>query len=441
VKILLITPEFPPDSGGGIGVYCGDLASELRAQGCEVGVLAGSAFVHGQKSYEFDGRPISVLETHRFDDWFGRFQHFAMFPELRRHLAAAFALHEQANAGEEFDAVEVTDWGMLFLPWIMSSQARVLVQLHGSNGQIAHFEPVVGREAEGAVSLLLEKIALQAAPALSSQSQSNLHWWEALLRRPVGYLPPLLKADAMEAQPYHLNDNWLCVGRIQHWKGPQVACAAWQELGDAAPQLDWVGRDTAHGASGQSTSAWLSRQFPKVWGEKIKPVGRIPADQWQQRMLATKAVLIPSLWDTFNLAAAEAMSRGKVVVVSDGAGAADLVQHGVNGFIFPKGDTAALVKLVKHVESLNQEELNKIGQNAVATIREQLDPTRIAAEKIKLFRSLSEARTNDVSWLRESLMPATGAKPLAFLDGLPLKELTRYVARRGMKKYFGKTHS
>ena len=59
-------------------------------------------------------------------------------------------------------------------------------------------------------------------------------------------------------------------------------------------------------------------------------------------MNAAKAVLVPSTWDVFNLVAAEAMAMGRVVVISDCAGAADLVQHGVSGFVFPKGDAAAL---------------------------------------------------------------------------------------------------
>ena len=432
MKLLFVIPEFPPDFGGGIGSYYGAFVPALRAQGCEVKILKGSAFVHGEKSYKHEDILVSVLETERFEKWAGRFEHFTMFPELRRHLAAAFALHEQANEGDGFDVVEVTDWGMLFLPWIIKAHSRVMVELHGSNGQIALNEQVIGREAEQTFSIFLEKLALKSAPTLSAQSRANILWWKNNLSRPVNYLPPPLKQNS--AQEKISSNGWLAIGRIQHWKGPQVACSAWELLGKQAPPLNWIGGDTVHGESGESASTWLQQKFPTVWEKKIQPIGRVTSDQWLQRICAAKVVVIPSLWDTYNLVAAEAMSLGKVVVISDGAGAADLVQHGVNGFIFPKGDAAALAKLVEHVENLNQEELEEIGQTAAVTVRKQLDPTHIAAEKIKLYRSLPEPEVNQLSWLRECLLPATKAKPLAFLDGLPLKDLTAYVARRGLKK-------
>jgi glycosyltransferase involved in cell wall biosynthesis len=436
MKILLVTPEFPPDFGGGIITYYQNLAPALRAHGCSVEILKGSAFTHGGKDYVHEGISVSVLETARFAKWLGCFDHFAMFPELRRHLAAGFALHELAKKGDGFDVVEVTDWGLLFLPWMIEADARVLVQLHGSTGQIAYYEPGTGRESEGAFSLLLEKSALGEAPALSTYSHANVRWWEALLRRPIHYLPPPLKLKSFRPGEKISSDTWLSVGRIQHWKGPQVVCAAWEQLGVKAPQLQWAGRDTVHGKTGQSASAWLGREFPAAWGKKIQPIGQFPSDEVQQRMGVAKAVLIPSLWDTFNLAAAEAMALGKVVVVSDGAGAADLVKHGVNGFVFPKGDAVALAKLVRLVENLDPVELHKIGNKAALTVHEQLAPDHIAVEKIKLYRSLPEPTSNRVTWLNECLLPATGAKPFAFLDGLPLKELTRYVARRGFGKFF-----
>ena len=158
MKILFVIPEYPPDFGGGIVTYYRHLIPALRESGFEITVLKGSAFVHGNASYEHDGVRVSLLETARYFKWRDRFNHFAMFPELRCHLAASFALHEQAVAGEGFDAVEVTDWGMLFLPWVIAAKTRVLIQLHGSTGQISYHEPMTGREAEAAVTALARLI-------------------------------------------------------------------------------------------------------------------------------------------------------------------------------------------------------------------------------------------------------------------------------------------
>jgi glycosyltransferase involved in cell wall biosynthesis len=433
MKILFIIPEFPPDHGGGIVSFYRDLLPALVRLKCQVDVIKGSAFVHGQTDYIHDGISVRILEAERFEKWNSRFSHLLMLPALRRHLAAAFALHEQAVEGEGYDAVEVVDWGMLFLPWVISSKAQVLVQLHGSTGQIDFHEPRSGGEVEGLVELLLERVVLREAPILSSYSHSNVSWWSQMLGRDVDYTPPPLGVGAEEDYP-GTRKGWISFGRIQHWKGPQVACEAWRLLGAEAPRLEWFGRDTAHGETGRSTSAWLKECFPEVWGDSIAPCGQVSPDEVRARMKGAKVVLVPSTWDVFNLVATEAMALGAVVVVSEGAGAAGLIQNGENGFTFPNGDATALAQTVRRVESLSQNELDRIGKAAAKTIREELDPTLVAAARLRLFARPCREGGPDLEWLIGSLLRPAPDEPLAFLNSLPLSALSQYTLRRGIKK-------
>jgi glycosyltransferase involved in cell wall biosynthesis len=433
MKILLVTPEYPPDFGGGIITFYRDLVPALRQHGCDVSVLKGSAYVHGGAPYEQDGVRVSVLSTAGFEAWNARFDHLSMFPELRRHLAAAFALHEQARAGDGFDAVEVTDFGLPFLPWAIESRARTLVQLHGSSGQIAHHEPVRGREAEGTLTLLLEKAALEAAPMLSTHSRANCRFWQELLGRPVEYIPPPMRFEREGIIADGASDAWLTIARIQRWKGPDVACAAWRLLGDRAPVLEWAGRDTTAGETGASTDLALLEQYPDVWHSSIRPIGQLGARDMIAHAARAQAVLVPSTWDVFNLAAAEAMRAGRPVIVSEGAGAADLIEPGRNGFVFPSGDAAALVDRVRALQALSDAERRALGEAAAETVRTRLDPAIVASAKIELYRQQPAAR-RPATWLLDSLLPRTSRTRHLFLDGLPLKELIAYVARRGLDK-------
>jgi glycosyltransferase involved in cell wall biosynthesis len=56
------------------------------------------------------------------------------------------------------------------------------------------------------------------------------------------------------------------------------------------------------------------------------------------------AVLCSTTIETFSLAALEAMALGRPVVHSEVGGAAEMVLDGENGFLFPPGDTPALVR-------------------------------------------------------------------------------------------------
>ncbi len=436
MKVLIVSPEFPPDHGGGIITFYRDLTQALVQLGCEVHVLKGSAYVNGQPDYEIDGIKVSVLQTKRFTDWIERFGHFSMFPDLQRHLAAAFAMHEQALECEAFDAVEVTDWGLLFLPWMLSSKSSVLVQLHGSCGQIAYHEPVAGREAEGAFEFLLERAGLAAASSLSSYSKANVAWWENMLGCAVSYLPPPLDLKLQGSAVARL--GWVSFGRIQHWKGPQVACAAWQRLGQNAPPLDWHGRDTSHGASGLATSAWLAKLYPQVWGKTISHCPQLPPDEVSAKMRSSKAVVIPSEWDVFNLVTAEAMACGCVVLVSTGAGASDLIEHGRNGFVFPAGDDQALADIVRTVEAMSDEKRELMGSAAARTVIERLDPIAVARQKLKLYQNNLASTSTASLWLLDVLLPEQSATRASFLDALPLRDLAAYVRDRAIRKLTGR---
>ena len=149
MKILLVIPEFPPDYGGGIVTFYRELAPALKRAGADVKILKGSAATSapkGNNRYEYEGIPVEVLETERFHEWQKRFRHYGMFRTLQNHLAAAYAIHEQAGSGSGFDVVEICDWGLAFAPWMAESAAPVMVQMHGSMGQIAQHEPVRGAE-------------------------------------------------------------------------------------------------------------------------------------------------------------------------------------------------------------------------------------------------------------------------------------------------------
>lgn len=436
LRVLIITPEYPPDHGGGIITYYRELVPALVSEGCQVTVLKGSSYTHGKPDEVINGVPVKHLETRRFENWLVHLAGLGMFPQLRSHLAAAFALHEQAKQGDGFDVVEVVDWGMQFLPWTISTQAPFVIQLHGSDGQIALKDPVVGREAEGLMSFLLEKSGMPYGAALSGYSHANVKWWEKMLNCGVGYLPPPLQPSEVKARASSPRAGWISFGRIQHWKGPQVACEAWRILGKKAPELDWYGRRMTHGESGRPLSEWLKGSFPEVWEKKIVHHKTVSPSEVSNRMAKAKVVLVPSLWDTFNYVTVEAMAHGCVVLVSDGAGAADLIEHGKNGFVFPAENAEALAALVEEIEGLPEEKIKSIGREASMTVTRSMDPASVAKKKIELYKT-TKLPVERCEWLKKALLPLKNEhqrKDLQFLDGLPLQGLARYVMKRTISK-------
>ncbi|MCU7878591.1 MAG: glycosyltransferase [Candidatus Thiodiazotropha sp. (ex Lucinoma borealis)] len=88
--------------------------------------------------------------------------------------------------------------------------------------------------------------------------------------------------------------------------------------------------------------------------------------------------------ETFSNAALESMAMGKPMVMSTIGGAAEQVQDGVNGYLFPVGDVDALAEaLRKLADSVHREEL---GKRAREVVERNFDLNTMLLKYARLFR-------------------------------------------------------
>src|SRR6266536_4220905 len=351
MRLLILTPEFN-GHGGGIITFYRALAPALRANGIELRVIEGSAFHASadRASRLEEGICVETLELARLARWQARLPAFDAVPGLRRHLAAAWAMWEQADYGEGCDIVEACDWGLLFVPPAIEATRPLVVQCHGSVGQIAVYDPIAGEETQNLLLRLIERAALAAAQSVQTSSRANAAFWHRETGRDIGIIRPAwaqLAASAIQ-QP---NRRGLVVGRVQRWKGPEILCAALQRLGNRSPAVDWIGRDMAWGARESSSASHLLRAFPNVWGQRINHCLPAAPQEIARRQATALFNLVPSTWDVFNFTAVEAMASGRPTIISTAAGASELIEDQANGYLFKSGDAAALAAAVDHLLS------------------------------------------------------------------------------------------
>jgi glycosyltransferase involved in cell wall biosynthesis len=442
MRLLILTPEYE-GSGGGIMTFYQALIPALQAQGVEVRVIEGSAcHTAADKSLRCCGGAwVETLEISRVHRWHARFGRFAATPGLRRHLAAAWAMWEQASFGEEADIVEACDWGLLFVPAALDGAPPLVVQCHGSIGQIAQHDPIAGEETQTVLTRLLERSVMAGVlGGMQTLGCANATWWrqetgsKVQVIRPAWISPPIQPTDES-------SDRGLVVGRVQRWKGPQTLCAAFDLLSDRALGIDWVGRDTSWGSREHSASTHLSRKYPMVWGKKVVHYAPVPAEQVSRRQAGALFNLVPSTWDVFNFTAVEAMASGRPTIISTGAGASELIEDGVNGYTFPSGDAKGLAATIDKVLSASPGQLADVGLAAQATVRRVLDPPSIAAQRVAAYRSTIDAfgechGPSLYGSLGEICRPTDHAASddASFLDQVPLRTLMRHVAGRLGKK-------
>jgi glycosyltransferase involved in cell wall biosynthesis len=438
MKLLFVLPEFGPNVTGGIATYYRHLLPELARHGHDLHVI-----VAGDDAAEPHEHPggvtVARVDAKAVDAELRSFDALVATPLLQRRVARARAAWRLARGGDGFDVVETTDYGTLFAPWAaLGDRPPLVVQLHGSNGQLMGHDPLAGEETEACVTRLMEVSLLRGADELQSYGGPNAREWAALLGREVVHLWPAWRPqEGSKPAALLANVAGLVVGRVQSWKGPSVLCEALRALGRDAPTIGWVGADTYCRRKGYWTGDRLRATYPELWGQKLVPFGRRNPQEAASLQAAAGFVVVPSTWDVFNFSAAEAMGRGRVVICSEGAGAAALIRDGESGFRCPAGDATALAERIRRAyEGLNDDHSRRMGAAAQAAVAAELDPAKIAGQRLARYEALAKGRTPadrpDLSGLTGFGEPSED--PLALLDGLPLRRLVRYALQRGLAR-------
>ncbi len=127
------------------------------------------------------------------------------------------------------------------------------------------------------------------------------------------------------------------VGQLIPRKGLELLLEAMRPLFDDYPDL----RLSVVGA-GSEAQALQDRTHTLRIADRVKFEGMLSSDLIQSRIALADVLVLPSRWDGWGMVVNEALSAGVPVIVSDRCGAADLIQHGVNGFVFRSEDVDGL---------------------------------------------------------------------------------------------------
>lgn len=106
-------------------------------------------------------------------------------------------------------------------------------------------------------------------------------------------------------------------------------------------------------------------------------------------LAACDVVTLCSVTETFSLAALEAMAMGKPVVLSDVGGAAEMVEPGWNGLLFPPRDTEAFVACLATLSDV--EAARRMGANARRLVELRFDAATMVDRYEELFAGLCRA--------------------------------------------------
>lgn len=413
MNICLVSREFPPFVGGGIGSYTRRFASDLAADGHGVLVItvSGDGEVHDDTVGGVRVRRIPFI---RGDDWSkpDPAVDSAMVRAAFRDLCPAAALsmlvcEELGRVAESFrpDVIEFPDTGAL--GWFTLNARRnglietapIVVCVHSPSEWVDLHNRSAGTDRESRVLRLMEGDCLRWADGLVCPSASLAGWVErrqGLASGSIEPIPLVLGELAEEASEWDGSSRRvLFVGRQEPRKGIDLLLAAFNEaiVRGAELELDVVGADTIDSRTGQAFGRTaLERLVGSEARERIRFHDRLaPEDVGALRREAVVCA-VASPEDNFPYTCVEAMASGRPVLANRAGGMAEMVRDGVDGWLVSPtvSDWAdALVGIAKTAPA----SLREMGMAARERIRDVCGRERVLARRLAHFRLAAGRRT------------------------------------------------
>ena len=204
---------------------------------------------------------------------------------------------------------------------------------------------------------------------------------------PFGYFRP---ADRSASQAGEAGDTArmeiVFVGQLIRRKGGDVLLDAIQPLFAEYPDL----RLRLIGGGEQEAALRRQAAAPGMQA-RVTFAGVLPAEQVQERLAAAQVLVLPSRWDGWGMVVNEAFAVGLPVIASDQCGASDLIQPGVNGYVFRSEDAEDLRDCLRRF--LNRRDRWAGLRAAAARTAQTISVEAAAAYFVECLRHMTEPST------------------------------------------------
>jgi glycosyltransferase involved in cell wall biosynthesis len=419
--VLLISREYPPFVGGGIGTYTVRMARALAGQGREpVVVTVGDC---DEPTVE-DDAGVRVARLSFLDyvedqpDWAGPRRSILESPMGPACHAAFWAFHRESVLAmqlrhylpwllETFDppAIEAPDTGALL--WFILNERRlgrgplanrtngppIIVHLHSPTAWIEELQG--GQQSGRAMAELrsMERDVLRWADGVACPSRMLADWtraWEPGVGT-IEVTPYPLGEPVDIDGPLPAGGDALFVGRMERRKGFDTLAEALGRLGADAPPLRIAGRDTFDWVADEMFGETAIQRHCQ--GLDVRVLGELPPDELAEQRSASGIAVVPSPNDNFPNTCMEAMAAGQVVVAANAGGMAEMIEDGVSGLLFDAGDASGLSGQLERAADMSVRERAVMGHAARRRISELCGDGHVIPARLEHAASLTARRS------------------------------------------------
>lgn len=377
MRILVLCYEYPPLGGGG-GRVAQSIARQMAARGHEVRVQTAALGFRSVVEQDEGAAVYRTASARRKADT-------CSVPEMGLYCATSFfptLRHIREWKPDVIHAHFAVPTGAL--AWAVSRLTKVPYVLTAHLGDVPGGVPDQTDRLFKVIGPIANRIWQDAAAATAVSSFVQELAQLAYHRPVVRILNGIDLRDALPAPPEpHRHRHLVFVGRLNPQKDPGFLLDV---LGSLL-RLDWKLTLIGDGPLMGTVRERIARYR---LADRVTATGWLDAASVQRVLSEADILCMPSTSEGLPVAAIEALKHGLAIIASNIPGVRDVVDDGVNGFLFPTGDFAAFAHKINWLLE-NDSTLQAMKHASWAKAR-QFEISTVADQYEKVLREAAGSR-------------------------------------------------
>ena len=379
MRIVYVSREFGPVTGGGIGTYIYNVCRAMVGRGHEVSLVTDC---FDSTNQHFLPPGVELIET---------------LPSLALHQKSFSNLHHeysyrvldtlrQLRQKIKIDVIEFAEYGAEGFACIRAkrvlnefAEIKLIVKLHTPSSLLCDINEDKLPNVGAIYRCAMEDYCVEHADMVTSPSKSLANYFKNRIGRidiqlcpyPMD-LPELRKPRQFNAA---MTKCVRLIGSVQVRKGVDIFIEAAKIVLADQPDFSFeiYGVDSTMPILEQSYTSILQRNIPTEYSDRIRFCGAVDYHKIPNLLLESCFCVFPSRWENWANVCLEAMSMGCVVIASKRGGMSEMITNGQDGFLIDplKPEEIANV-IIEHHE--DQFLLQTISQMAHRRSKQICDP-------------------------------------------------------------------
>ncbi|MCG8528486.1 MAG: glycosyltransferase [Opitutales bacterium] len=400
MRIVYVSREFGPITGGGIGTYISNVCRAMLERGHEVFLLTNC--VNDENRHHLpdglkliDLPPVPEVIQGGFFSYNNEYAHRVYEGLKELENKGGFDVAEFAEyCGEGFIAIRAK---RLFNEFVNS---KLIVKCHTPLSFLDKINEEYLFYAENECDIAMEDYCIKHADQVTSPSQSLADYFEKrIARKDIKICPyPLYLnfSDQEKEWTPKLAKVVRFLGSVQVRKGVDVFIDAAVEVLKNDPEFifEIYGKERSAQFFNQSLTDILKKRIPPGFEDRILFKGGVEYAQVSQVLHETGICILPSRWENWANACLESMAMGCVVMASSSGGMAEMIEDGTSGYHIDPLDPQKLAEKILKVSS-NLENLKTVSARAIERAKELTEPLPIVQRIESNYNSATSEKTSD----------------------------------------------